>query len=415
MTNNLDIRFYDTCSLLLAGESLFESNEKFLLSSITIQELKRIKDSVNKDADTKYSARLALKLLDENPDKYEIIWHTDVNRDDFPMHIDDDIRILSDAYVTNNTEYIDRVIFVTNDISLKTIANHYFGDGMIESVVEETDDYKGFKIVQPTEEELEILYSNPDINIFNCVDNEYLVIQDQSQQIKDIRCWDGHKYRYLKNTTLESDWFGKTKAKDIYQQMAIDSLMTNQITMIQGHAGSGKTLLSLAFLMSQLEKGIIDKIIVFCNTVATVNSAKLGYYPGSRDEKLLDSQIGNLLASKLGGREAVEILMKEEKLILLPLSDIRGYDTSNMNAGVYISEAQNLDRTLMKLALQRIGEDCICIIDGDFHQQVDDPHFAGMNNGMRRVSKVFRGQNFYGQIELQNIYRSKISRTAELI
>ena len=85
--------------------------------------------------------------------------------------------------------------------------------------------------------------------------------------------------------------------------------------------------------------------------MATVNSAKLGYYPGSRDEKLLDSQIGNLLASKLGGREAVEIMMKEEKLILLPLSDIRGYDTSGMRAGVYISEAQNLDRTLMKLAL----------------------------------------------------------------
>ena len=147
MTNNLDIRFYDTCSLLLAGESLFESNKKFLLSSITIQELKRIKDSVNKDADTKYSARLMLKLLDENPDNFEIIWHTDVNRNDFPMHIDDDIRILSDAYVTNNTEYIDRIIFVTNDISLKAIANHYFGDGMIESVIEEPDDYKGFKTV----------------------------------------------------------------------------------------------------------------------------------------------------------------------------------------------------------------------------------------------------------------------------
>ena len=415
MTNNLDIRFYDTCSLLLAGESLFESNKKFLLSSITIQELKRIKDSVNKDADTKYSARLMLKLLDENPDNFEIIWHTDVNRNDFPMHIDDDIRILSDAYVTNNTEYIDRIIFVTNDISLKAIANHYFGDGMIESVIEEPDDYKGFKTVQPTEEELDILYSNPDVNVFNCVTNEYLVIKDESQQIKDVRCWDGNKYRYLKSAILDSDWFGKIKAKDIYQQMAIDSLLSNQITMIQGSAGTGKTALSLAFLMSQLDKGIIDKIIVFCNTVATVNSAKLGYYPGSRDEKLLDSQIGNLLASKLGGREAVEIMMKEEKLILLPLSDIRGYDTSGMRAGVYISEAQNLDRTLMKLALQRIGEDCICIIDGDFHQQVDSPHFAGQSNGMRRVSKVFRGQEFYGQIELQNIYRSKISRTAELI
>jgi phosphate starvation-inducible protein PhoH len=37
-----------------------------------------------------------------------------------------------------------------------------------------------------------------------------------------------------------------------------------------------------------------------------------------------------------------------------------------MNAGIYISEAQNLDIELMKLTLQRIGQDSICIIDGDY-------------------------------------------------
>jgi predicted ribonuclease YlaK len=58
-------------------------------------------------------------------------------------------------------------------------------------------------------------------------------------------------------------------------------------------------------------------------------------------------------------------LIADGKLELLPISDIRGYDTSGMNAGIYISEAQNLDRSLMKLLLQRVGEDCVCIIDGD--------------------------------------------------
>lgn len=135
--------------------------------------------------------------------------------------------------------------------------------------------------------------------------------------------------------------------------------------MVKGPAGTGKTFLSLGYLMHLLEKGKIDKIIVFCNTVATKNSAKLGYYPGTRNEKLLDSQIGNLLISKLGDRYAVEDLIETGKLILLPLSDIRGYDTSGMNAGIYISEAQNMDISLMKLTLQRIGEDSVCIIDGD--------------------------------------------------
>lgn len=95
------------------------------------------------------------------------------------------------------------------------------------------------------------------------------------------------------------------------------------------------------------------------------------------------------------------------------MSDIRGYDTSGMNAGVYITEAQNMDISLMKLALQRIGDDSICIIDGDYNTQVDMNQYAGSNNGMRRMSEIFRGQDFYGEIELQNIYRSKIAEIAD--
>ena len=194
-----------------------------------------------------------------------------------------------------------------------------------------------------------------------------------------------------------------------------DSLANNTITMVKGPAGSGKTYLSLGYLMHLLEGHNIDKIIVFCNTVATKDSAKLGYYPGSRDEKLLDSQIGNLLASKFGGKIEVERLIQEEKLILLPLSDIRGYDTSGMRAGVYISEAQNMSVSLMKLALQRIGEDSVCIIDGDEKTQVDSVEFAGNNNGMRRASKVFRGNDVYGEVTLKNIHRSRIAELAELM
>jgi predicted ribonuclease YlaK len=67
----------------------------------------------------------------------------------------------------------------------------------------------------------------------------------------------------------------------------------------------------------------------------------------------------------------------------------------------------------MKLALQRIGEDSICIIDGDPLTQVDDDAFAGFNNGMRRASKVFRGSDVYGEVELNTIHRSKIASIAQ--
>jgi predicted ribonuclease YlaK len=183
--------------------------------------------------------------------------------------------------------------------------------------------------------------------------------------------------------------------------------------MIQGPAGSGKTLLSLGFLFNQLEKGRINKIIVFCNTVAAKDAAKLGFLPGDREEKLIDSQIGNLLISKLGSQIELEKLMENETLVLLPMSDIRGYDTTGMRAGIYISEAQNLSIPLMKLALQRVGNDSICIIDGDAKTQVDDISFAGSNNGMRRASKIFKGHDCYGEVRLKEIHRSAIARIAE--
>ena len=106
-------------------------------------------------------------------------------------------------------------------------------------------------------------------------------------------------------------------------------------------------------------------------------------------------------------------MLQQNKLVLLPFSDIRGVDTSGSKAGIYITEAQNLDITLMKLALQRIGSDCICIIEGDDKSQVDDIHFEGANNGMKRLSKVFRGTNIYGETELKIIHRSAIAAIAD--
>ena len=121
--------------------------------------------------------------------------------------------------------------------------------------------------------------------------------------------------------------------------MAADSFTHNKLTMIRGKAGSGKSILALGYLFNQLEKGRIDKIIIFCNTVAAKGAAKLGYYPGSREEKLLDSQIGNFLSSKLGSRMELERLLDDERIVLLPMADISGYDTTGVRAGVYITEA----------------------------------------------------------------------------
>ena len=412
-------KFYDTCSLLLKVDTLLEETDPIVISSITLNELENIKTSNNKDADIKYAARRLLHLLAEHPEAYEVhIFNMNMLDpiNERGLAITDDTKILATAIDYDRTCHPDETVFVTNDLALYHIANLFFGTDSIERVNEEDqDEYDGYIEVTLSNDEMADFYSNFSENVYNLAINQYLVIHNCDGEVVDTLCWTEEGYRHLNYKAFNSRMLGEIKPYkgDIYQAMAADSLLNNKITMVKGPAGSGKTFLSLAYLFMQLEKGRIDKIIVFCNTVATKNSAKLGYYPGTRDEKLLDSQIGNLLSSKCGGRIIVEQLIQQERLVLLPLSDIRGYDTSGMRAGIYISEAQNMDISLMKLTLQRIGEDGICIIDGDCKAQVDSVEFAGANNGMRRASKVFRGEDIYGEITLKKIHRSRIAQVAE--
>lgn len=414
------MKFYDTCALLDNFENL-PKDEKFLISSITLVELENIKNSSSKDFEIKYMARQILTFLTENPKSYQMILYKNFFAEPFiaeGFELNNDIKILATAcnyYEKLNDNDKTNFFFITNDLILKLTANTVLPESQVISLYPEEDKYCGYKEVIMNEDTMATFYSDLTKNIYDLLINEYLIIYDQKHEPIDTLVWTGEEHKRVFYKTFSSKWFGEVKPfkKDIYQVLVADSLANNKITLIKGPAGSGKTFFSLGFLMSQLEKGKIDKIIIFCNTVATKNSARLGYLPGTKDEKLLDSQIGNVLASKIGSRIELERLIAEEQIVLLPFSDIRGYDTSGMNAGVYISEAQNLDITLMKLALQRIGEDGICIIDGDEKTQVDDIAFAGSKNGMKRVSKVYRGENIYGEIELKNIHRSRIAQIAE--
>ena len=409
-------KFYDTSSLLIDAYKLEGKN--IIISSISLTELEEIKQS-NKDAQTKYAARQVLRTFENNPETYQVwIFMTDMLEPITKMGlpISNDTKILATAIDYEKTQHPDDVSFITNDLALKHMANLFFGRDSIESVSEDYEEYNGYQEIYMTEEEMSFFYSHEE-NIYDLKINEYLVIYDKDGQKVDTLCWTGDKYRHINYPSFNSMYFGDIKPLkgDIYQALLADSLVNNKVTMVTGPAGTGKSFLSLSYLFSLLEQEKISKVIVFCNTVATKNSAKLGYLPGDRNEKLLDSQIGNLLISKLGGRMIVEQLVQEEKLILLPLSDVRGYDTSGMNAGIYISEAQNMDIDLMKLALQRIGEDSICIIDGDLKAQVDLEEFSGHNNGMRRASEVLRGHKIYGEVALKNIHRSQLAKLVELM
>ena len=412
--------FYDTCSLLNELHSAFE-NDFFYISSVTLEELENIKTSSSKDQDIKYRARQLLHLLFENKDKYKVVifqkeWETAISNFSY-LSDNNDSKIIYSAFITDTGISFD-LVFKTDDLCCAALAKQI---GLtVETTYEQMklDNYTGFIEKTIPNEELVAFYSKSNLeteNHFNLLENQYLIVKDENGKIADSFKWKNGNYEQVLFPVLKTDMFGMIKPKDEYQKLAIDSLLSNKITVLRGPAGSGKSYLSFAALFQKLEKHEIDKIIIFCNTVATANSAKLGFYPGSRNEKLLDSQIGNFLSSKLGDSVAVERFIAEGKLALLPMSDIRGYDTTGMKAGIYITEAQNLDIELMRLALQRVGDDSICILDGDDQAQVDLSIYGGTNNGLRRVSEIFRGADFYGEVTLQKIHRSRIAELAQLM
>lgn len=411
--------FYDTCALMNMGESAFD--EPFMISAKTLSELESIKTDKRKDEQTRYKARHSSRLLSEHESSKDITvvytrdFHQDENfscRDYLPDSPDSVICYAAWRAHNDNKE----VVFCTDDICCKNIAHEILNLPVCSSKdILPPDDYDGYKDVVPTDEELADVYAGTDENIFCLIPNQYLVTRDTCGAITGLFKWTGDKHVPIEYKPYNTVMFGSIKAKndDPYQKLVFDALSSNKITMICGPAGTGKSYLALSYLFKLLESHKIDTIIVFTNPCATNGAAKLGFYPGTRDEKLIDSQIGNMLGSKLGDKIELQRLIDTRKILLLPFSDIRGFDTTKKNCAVYITEAQNLDVDMMKLAVQRIGEDSICIIDGDYDAQVDMDIYSGDNNGMKRLSKVFRGTEVYGEVKLKNIYRSRIAELAQ--
>lgn len=389
----------------------------FYISSVTLSELEGIKTSAKKSEEVRYQARKATHFLYESSNYRVVLYTTTLEQYilDKQLDITPDTKIMSCAVHLDGTSDAN-VVFITNDLCCATLANGVFGLRIAEFKNSDADSYSGYIEKTLSEDEMAYFYSHLNENIYDLLVNEYLIIRDQAGEVVDKLRWDGYVYQNIKFPTIKSTYLGNIKPYngDVYQQLALNSFNTNQITMIKGAAGTGKSYLSLGYLMWLLEKRKIDKIIIFANPVPTANSAKIGFLPGSQLEKLADSSVGNMLGSKLGDKYIIEQLVSQNRLSILPMCDIRGFDTGT-NCGVYITESQNLDVSLMKLALQRIGEGSICIIDGDFSAQVDLNQYAGNNNGMRRMSEIFRGQDFYGEVELKNIYRSRIAALADLM
>ena len=91
------IKFYDSNVLINMQDIIFNCEDRFYISNITYKELEHIKTSHNKTEEVKYKAREAVRWLDRNEDKYDIIiFKPKMLKRKFRFYeLNDDLRILA--------------------------------------------------------------------------------------------------------------------------------------------------------------------------------------------------------------------------------------------------------------------------------------------------------------------------------
>ncbi len=387
----------------------------FLLSGETICELEDIKTSSRKTEEIRFAARRAVHFLDENQERYKVfIWDSGACAYLTAAELEDnpDNRIISCAAEAFN--YYPGLVFCSDDILCRLIAKEYFGLEVLSVEIEEPEKYSGFIEKILTDEEQDYFYSNPDENVYNLLTNQYLVIRNTENEIIDTYRWTGNHYDSIFKKQLRSLSFGdKLKPKDIYQQITIDSIMKNTMTAISGKAGSGKTLISLMSAMYLVDSGKYDRLVILYNPIKVRGSESQGFYPGTSDEKALQSSIGQILTTKFGDRLGVELLINQDKLKLVCMADCRGMEIRD-NEILLVSETENTSIDLIKICLSRVSSGAKVIIEGDY-DQIDSVLFMGSRNGLKRVIDVFKGQPEFGYVELQNVWRSRIAELCDLL
>ena len=402
------MKFYDTNAILKLQDKIFD--EDFIISSVTLQELEHIKVSRNKDDQVKYEARKVLHLLDDNSDKYDVVVYDNAIEN---YILGKNMEITPDTKIVGSCAFIKAmkdVVFVTDDIACKMIARKIFNLTVKGVNDEPVDIYKGYREISLDEQEMAHFYQNLSENVLGLLTNEYLLLKDCDGNIVDKLKWDGEEYQTIRSKPYKSNMFGTLKPLDDIQSFAMDSINTNDITVLYGKAGSGKTTLPLNYIMQEIEKGRYKKCYIVYSYEPLKGAKTLGFEKGDHITKLIYSaSIGNILASKFGDIQQVEYMIDRDMLDIIPTANIRGWECPS-DSILLCTESQNLDVYTLKTIIQRCKSGCKQIYEGDVIEQKDTNI---QNVGINRLIDVFKGYKSFGCVKLKNNYRSELSDLAD--
>lgn len=205
--------------------------------------------------------------------------------------------------------------------------------------------------------------------------------------------------------------------KNAEQAFALDAIMNPDIRLvsIQGVAGTGKTLLSLAGALEQRRN---YHQIYIARPIVPLSNKDIGYLPGDVNSKLnpyMEPLWDNLkyIKSQFTDRDKelkqINEMVENEKIVICPLAFIRGRSLTNMF--FIVDEAQNLTPHEVKTIITRAGENTKIIFTGDIYQ-IDTPYLDAQSNGLSYLIDKVKGQPLYAHITLQKGERSELANLA---
>jgi predicted ribonuclease YlaK len=188
------------------------------------------------------------------------------------------------------------------------------------------------------------------------------------------------------------------------QKEAKQLIIDNQVVVITGRAGSGKSLVCAQAALDFLKKKQIKCIY---NTRAAIEVGKsLGYLPGALNEKFdpyMEALVENL-SKCCTNKDEVPKLIQEEKVKALPVQFIRGKTIEDI---LIVEEAQNLTKAEMLAILTRLGKTGKIVINGD-NEQTDIRTPTGEINGLSYAIELSKKIEEIKWIKLKENHRSDL-------
>jgi PhoH-like ATPase len=333
-----------------------------------------------------------------------------------------DHRILNTALYVSEAHPDRKVVLVTKDINLRIKAKSLslpaedYETGKIKSLDEL---YTGrTEVPKATAECINAIYNQGQckaVDVFRKspnLPNHYYILKNGSQSVLSRYNKDDDTLQRVIKTAA----FGVIP-KNAEQAFALDAIMNPQIKLVtlQGVAGTGKTLLSLAGALEQRRN---YHQIYLARPIVPLSNKDIGYLPGDVNSKLnpyMEPLWDNLkfirsqFSEKDKEHKQLNEMVEAQKLVVCPLAYIRGRSLSNVF--FIVDEAQNLTPHEVKTIITRAGENTKIVFTGDIYQ-IDTPYLDAQSNGLSYLIEKVKGQPLYAHVTLEKGERSQLANLA---